>query len=1007
MSLNEKFMNHPAVKFVNGKIRNKLSVLLAVAMLLPMVVLGITMYSSAYDGLMEQAKNQLTSIRTVKANQIEDYFSQINNQIDSFSEDLMIVDAMREFPAALENVRSEKSVDESQLKTMKESLLGYYRNDFGKKYIEKTGQQPPLKDQVLPLDDDSIYLQYQYISANPNPLGSKEDLDAADDGTQYSQLHGKYHPVVRSYLQKFGYYDIFLCDIESGDIVYSVFKEMDFTTSLKTGPYSKTNFGRAFQMASQATSPGQVFLVDYEKYTPSYEDPASFISSPIFDGDELIGVAIFQMPIDRISGILGERTGLGRSGETYAIGPDNLFRNESRFLEDLGVATTIINPDVKVQTVASESALRENGEGTAIIDDYRGTPVLSSWSPVTVYEGVRGVADPITWGLMSEIDFAEVQEPISATGMVSNSIVVIVVGLFIVVGATFLLTRPITRQAETINDMLSSIGIGMFDARAEVITQDELGDVAIALNAMCDNTLSLIQSNDERESIQESIESLIGQMEGIAAGDLTTDAEVKEDITGAIAATVNHMAEQLRSIIARVQVATNEVTTSAGSIVHASNQLSEDTDAQAIEINRASDRVLEITNQIQAVATRSEDTAQVAQKARESANRGFDAVSNTVKGMDRIRQQVQATSKRIKRLGESSQEIGEIVQLISDIADRTSILALNASIQAAMAGDAGQGFAVVAEEVERLAERSTDATKQISTLIKGIQSETSEAIADMEESTREVVEGSQLASEAGETLNEINEVSRQLEELIKGVSGSALEQAGAATEIAGTMTRISETTKVSADRSRTATQSVGQLSTLANQLRESVSQFRLSEEDRADLSMIEDITAVADMVGEASQSNDSQFAPETLCRLVYTSARSVNCDEAALEDILKTARANNPTLDLTGMLLHTETRFLQVLEGPYANIMELYAKIEKDSRHIGARIRFCEKTSQRHFKNWGMGSTALSSDEIREGVAGDDGYYASLLSGDARHFTEDGVVRLRSFLSGRESANVS
>ena len=152
--------------------------------------------------------------------------------------------------------------------------------------------------------------------------------------------------MIRSYLKKFGYYDIFLCDLASGDIVYSVFKELDFTTSLKEGPYAKTNFGRAFAMAAAADSPDDVFLVDYEPYTPSYEDAASFISSPIFDGKQKIGVAIFQMPIDRINAIMAERTGLGETGETYAVGPDNLFRNDSRFLEELGVETTIINTDI-------------------------------------------------------------------------------------------------------------------------------------------------------------------------------------------------------------------------------------------------------------------------------------------------------------------------------------------------------------------------------------------------------------------------------------------------------------------------------------------------------------------------------------------------------------------------------------------------------------------------------------------------------------------------------------
>lgn len=858
MSLSNSLQDSAIVQYFSRSILKKLILMLAIVAIIPMLVLGYTMYTAASGGIMTQAFDQLTAIRTVKTRQIEDYFAQIDSQISTFSENQMVVDAMNQFPGALKNVRTEMNVQDDQLEIMKQSLLGYYSNDFGGEYLKRTGQKPDLRAQIKPLDLDSIYLQYQYIASNPNPLGSKEDLDAARDGSQYSQLHGKFHPIVRNYLREFEYYDIFLCDIESGDIVYSVYKEMDYTTSLIDGPYSKTNFGEAFRLAAAADNKDDVFLVDYDNYTPSYEDPASFISSPIYDGDKKIGVAIFQMPIGRISSILDERAGLGETGETYAVGSDNLFRNDSRFLSDLGLDTTIINPEITVSTKAVQDVFQNNGSGTEIIDDYRGAPVLSSWAPITVYKGGSG-RDPIKWALMSEIDLAEVRAPIAATGMLYQSGLVILFGALIGGLLTYWFANRIAKQANSINDMLSSIGIGMFDARAEKVTNDELGDVAVALNAMCDNTLTLIQSNDERQEIQRSIESLIGEMENIAAGDLTINAEVKEDITGSIAGTVNNMTQQLRLIVSRVQNATDQVTTSAGSIADVSQSLSQESDAQADEITSASEKVVNITTRIQAVANQSEDSAKVAQKARETAGRGFKAVSDTVEGMDRIREQVQATSKRIKRLGESSQEIGEIVQLISDIADRTSILALNASIQAAMAGDAGQGFAVVAEEVERLAERSTDATKQISTLIKAIQTETSEAIADMEESTREVVEGSQLASQAGQTLSEIDEVSRQLEELIKGVSTSALEQASAATDIASTMTKISETTKASADKSRNATQSVGQLSSLANQLRESVSQFKLSDQEKTETQLLEEISSVSAIaksgVSEPSSAN--------------------------------------------------------------------------------------------------------------------------------------------------------
>ncbi len=839
--------------FINKSITRKLAALLFVVGILPMFAVAISMYSSTKDGLLTKSFDQLEAIKTIKANQVSNYFGFINSQIKTFSEDLSVVEAMKAFPEAEKTARSEAGITDAQLVQMKASVKDYYVNQFGAEYSNRNkGAEARINDQLKPLDLDSVFLQYQYIANNPNPLGEKENLDAAKDETTYSKLHAKHHPTIRSFLKEFGYYDIFLCDLDSGDIVYSVFKELDFTTSLSTGPYSKTNFGEAFRLAKEATSKDDVFLVDYAEYVPSYNDAASFISSPIYDGDEKIGVAIFQMPIDRIAAIMGERTGMGESGETYAVGSDLLLRNDSRFTPD-----SMMNPDYVIDTEAVQKAFKGQS-GRKVIADYRGVPVLSAWSPVEIYPGVEGKTAPITWALMSEIDDAEVRAPLSFLNIART-------GLLWILGAVVLgslvvwrVARKIRLQASSITDMLGSVGIGMFDARAEKITNDELGDVAEALNAMSETTLSLIESNEQRQGVQNSIEDLIGQMDQIASGNLGVSAEVKDDITGEIAGGVNHMTEQLRTIVQQVQNATYMVTSSADSIADQSSKLSQETDAQAKRIETTSSEVLQITGQFQEVAKKTEDSVQVAQKARETADRGYQAVSNTVEGMDRIREQVQATSKRIKRLGESSQEVGEIVQLISDIADRTSILALNASIQASMAGDAGQGFAVVAEEVERLAERSTDATKQISTLIKAIQTGTSEAIADMEEATREVVEGSQLASQAGQTLAEINEVSQQLESSIKQVSDSALEQAEAATRIASTMNTISSTTKESAEKSRSATEEVTSLATLANQLGDSVSRFRLDYAEPAEKEVMDEIEAVSALVNSADSTSATQ-----------------------------------------------------------------------------------------------------------------------------------------------------
>ncbi len=400
--------------------------------------------------------------------------------------------------------------------------------------------------------------------------------------------------------------------------------------------------------------------------------------------------------------------------------------------------------------------------------------------------------------------------------------------------AAFYLARLVLRQVNSISQTFTRIGIGDFGARAEVLGRDELGVTSRSLNAMLDNTLSLIQSREERDSIQGSIVKLLDEVSGVADGDLTREAEVTADVTGAIADSFNLMISELRRIISTARDTTFQVSSAANQIQSTAQHLAEGSERQSSELAGTSAAVDELAVSVAQVSESSVQAASVADQALATAKQGAEAVSKTIEGMSSIRQQVQETAKRIKRLGESSQEVGEIVQLIGDIADRTSILALNASIQAAMAGEAGRGFAVVAEEVERLAERSAEATKRIGTLIKSIQSETTEAVAAMEATTREVVGGSSLANEAGQALGAIQSVSNRLAEIIQSISLAAKQQARGSEGVARAMNDISQGTQRTAAGTKQAAVSIRNLAGLADDLRESMDRFRLPERSLAD-----------------------------------------------------------------------------------------------------------------------------------------------------------------------------
>jgi twitching motility protein PilJ len=327
---------------------------------------------------------------------------------------------------------------------------------------------------------------------------------------------------------------------------------------------------------------------------------------------------------------------------------------------------------------------------------------------------------------------------------------------------------------------------------------------------------------------QAAILRLMNELQTVAEGDLTQQATVTEDITGAIADSVNYTVEELRSLVSQVQGTVARVTDTTQQVEATSTELLAASDEQLREIRETGEAVLQMAGRIQRVSGQAQQSADVARHSLSAATSGLTAVLDTIGGMNTIREQIQETSKRIKRLGESSQEIGEITELISDITEQTNVLALNAAIQAASAGEAGRGFSVVAEEVQRLAERSGDATRQIAVLVKTIQTDTADAVVAMERSTQGVVEGAKLSDNAGTALTEIDRVSRQLAELIEAISSQARQEAENATVVAQNIQHIFAVTEQTGEGTRSTAQLVRQLSRTAEELRQSVARFKIS-----------------------------------------------------------------------------------------------------------------------------------------------------------------------------------
>jgi len=693
------------------KLKAKLIIALLIFGIGPALVSGGLLIAQAVEEIEDQAYQKLLAVEGNKKSTIVGYFETIRDQVLTFSKDRMIVDAMREFRTAFKSFPEEIRADEETVETRRGNLAEYYRNEFLPEYkTQNAGSDIDVTPMYAELDTEAILLQHTYIRANANALGEKHKMTDPGDRTRYAELHAKYHPAITQYLEKFGYYDIFLLDPETGDIVYSVFKELDFATSLIDGPYANTNFAEAFRQARDLEGDDAYAFVDFKQYLPSYHAPASFIASPIFEGGEVIGVLVFQMPIDRINKVMSERAGLGDTGETYLVGQDNLMRSDS-YLDpkNRSVVASFRNPENgRVDTAATKAALAGNA-GAGIIVDYNGNNVLSVYAPVEIL-GRK-------WALLSEMDESEALA--AKRAMITNVAITIGIGIIlIIVGGIFVsgsISRPIQDMTTTMNELAS--GHLEVDVPGEG-RADEIGGMATAVKVFRDNAVRTRELEAEAAARAETAEAeKRAAMESLAS----TFEEKVSGIVDAVAAAATELNATSQSMSD-----TTKHTNSQTSSVSSSSEMA----AQNVETVAAATE--ELSSSVSAISDQVSESSKIAQEAEREAAQ---------------------TSDTVKALATSAASISEVIELINDIAEQTNLLALNATIEAARAGEAGKGFAVVASEVKNLAGQTSKATGDIASQISGVQEATQatvdaiQSIASTIERMNEIAVGVQVAVE--------------------------------------------------------------------------------------------------------------------------------------------------------------------------------------------------------------------------------------------------------------------
>ena len=474
-------------------IRSKLVALLLLASFISTGVIGYLGYRSGKDALTEAIYNQLTTLRALKTQQVQAAFSNSHDQILAFAENRSIVDAVSEFRTAYR-----LAARESLSETEKIALSTYYRNDFIPRLKMRQGGEPEVKH-YLPETSAATYLQYHYLAANPHDTGKKDELIlAAGDGGYYAQVHERYHESLRSLLKKFGYYDLFLLDHETGDILYSVFKETDFATSLTRGPYASSSFASLIKEVMRTRERGKVSFQDFDVYAPSYSAPAAFAAVTVYDGKDIVGILALQLSAHKLNQLMTsnqqwESSGMGKTGEVYLVGRNRLMRSDSRFLlqdrerylerlRNIGMSgaeiaridklnTTILSQPVHGETVdlalSGKSGIRE-------ITDYRGVPVMSAYAPLRT--------QGLDWVILSEMDIAEINIPIDKFRrqvLVTASILGVVLTLLALLAASYI-TRPI----QALVAGLRRVGAGETDVQLKVRSHDELGELTHSFNTM-------------------------------------------------------------------------------------------------------------------------------------------------------------------------------------------------------------------------------------------------------------------------------------------------------------------------------------------------------------------------------------------------------------------------------------------------------------------------------------------------------------------------------------------
>jgi methyl-accepting chemotaxis protein len=707
---------------LNLKISAKLPIIIVALAVVAAVVAGVVASVVSKDALIEAQSDKLVAIQANRQAELKRYLDSIRFDLALLAKNNMTIDVLESFEAALQEMGG---------------AINF----------------PAIKK--------------AYIEDNPNPAGNKHLLDAAPELNPYNAAHGKFHPYFRAFLDARGYYDIFMIDNEA-NVIYSVFKELDFATNLLAGQWKDSDLGKVYRQTKANFKKDSVTFTDFKPYAPSADAPASFIAAPIFDheGGEH-GVLIFQMPIGKVNEIMQQSDGMGESGESYIVGADFLMRSDSRFSKESTILKT------KVDGETTQAAIG-GGKGIEIVPDYRAINVLSAYG-LLEWEGVK-------WAILAEIDESEVLIPVDDMRSLLIIAILIIAAAVLAIGLMF--ARAISGPIASMTNSMGILAGG--DLEAEIPEQgrtDEIGEMASAVQVFKDNAIRAKQMEAEQEEQERrAAEEKKAMMNKMADG--------FEASVGGIVQSVSSAATELKSSSESMATTAEQTTTQATTVASASEQASSNVQTVASAAEELSSSITEISRQVT-------QSSEIAGRAVKNAKE---------------------TDDKIQGLAEAAGKIGEVVEMITGIAEQTNLLALNATIEAARAGEAGKGFAVVASEVKNLANQTAKATEQISGQVNGIQDATKDAVTSIQHIGKTIREVDEIASAIAAA---VEEQGAATQEIARNVEQAAVGTQEVSSNIAGVTQAAGESTSA-AQQIQSAS---GELSQQSEMLRAEVDKF--------------------------------------------------------------------------------------------------------------------------------------------------------------------------------------